>query len=318
MKSKNLLLGALMGLALGQVSVAQEIAKPLSSLGAASVSRKVACHGVSAVPMTADQEQALPMTMVATLKCNDEVVVLAEDEGYTVKVRTADGKTGFIARLYLAPAPDSREVAVAHPSESAAVVNGVARWQLGTPGSDELSNNGTATESLTVNGVTVQVSLQDTGWKLRANVAIANDGLDHVSINPARFTLSSISPTAHRLAYEDPRQMAKALNHQILWTSASAFAPAGAAQFNGSGAHVANVGYKTPVAPPAGTSATALITSPSAELHGVVLHEGAILPSNKVEGSVWFERDKKAEQLVLRVPVNGVTFEFPLSFNHDK
>jgi hypothetical protein len=33
---------------------------------------------------------------------------------------------------------------------------------------------------------------------------------------------------------------------------------------------------------------------------------------------VWFDRDAKSSQLLLRVPVDGIIFEFPLSFNHEK
>ena len=55
--------------------------------------------------------------------------------------------------------------------------DGVASWILDTPGSERFFSEGLLVESLTVNGVTVQVSLQDTGWKLLANVAVANNSL---------------------------------------------------------------------------------------------------------------------------------------------
>jgi hypothetical protein len=55
---------------------------------------KINCPGVRSVPMTADPEQSLPLQVIATLKCGEDIAVLANDEGYTVKIQTADGKIG--------------------------------------------------------------------------------------------------------------------------------------------------------------------------------------------------------------------------------
>ncbi len=56
--------------------------------------------------MTSDAEQSLPLQVVATLKCGEEVTVLANDEGYTVKVKNADGKIGYVAAaMYLKKIP---------------------------------------------------------------------------------------------------------------------------------------------------------------------------------------------------------------------
>jgi len=54
------------------------------------------------------------------------------------------------------------------------------------------------------------------------------------------------------------------------------------------------------------------------QIHNTALRQGEVAPGAKSAGAVWFERDKKAEQLVLRVPVGQTIFEFPLSFNQDK
>src|SRR5260370_5191518 len=57
---------------------------------------KINCPGVPNVPMTSDAEQSLPLQVVATLKCGEEVTVLANDEGYTVKAKNADRKIGYV------------------------------------------------------------------------------------------------------------------------------------------------------------------------------------------------------------------------------
>jgi len=48
------------------------------------------------------------------------------------------------------------------------------------------------------------------------------------------------------------------------------------------------------------------------------LRECSLKPNEKTAGAVWFERDAKSNQFILRVPVGAVIFEFPLSFNHEK
>jgi hypothetical protein len=323
MKSKLMIFGAVAGLALAQASLAQEVSKPLASVGNASATGKISCHGITSVPMTLDAEQALPMNIIATLNCGEEVAILSDFEGYTVGVRTADGKTGYVARMYVAkPAP-----APAKPpshADSANLQNGVARWQPGTKGSEQFNGNGLLVESLTVNGVTVQVSLQDTGWKLRADVAVANDGANHVSVTPSHFTLDEIRPTAKSLAYQDPKHLAKAVNHQILWTAASA-APA-------AGPQISNAAYHMPVYSSALSpnylaqheAAVQLVSehkaefNPSSQINVVALSDASLQPSQEAAGAVWFERDAKPKELLLRVPVGDVVFEFPLSFDHNK
>lgn len=323
MTKKLLIFGALAGLALAQVSPAQEVSKPLASLGSASAAAQISCHGITSVPMTLDPEQSLPMKIVANLNCGDEVAILSDLEGYTVNVRTSDGKNGYVARMFIAPPSQPAPRKPAHAG-SATVQNGVARWQSGSAGSEQLYTNGQLVESLTVNGVTVQVALEDTGWKLRADVAVANDGLGQVSFTPSHFTLDELFPNAKSLAYQDPKHLAKAMNHQILWTAASAAPEAGP--------HISNAAYRAPVYSSALSQnylaqhqATVQLVSerkaefnPASQINAVALSNAYLLPSQKAAGAVWFERDAKSRQLLLRVPVGDVFFEFPLSFDHNK
>jgi hypothetical protein len=319
MNRTSAVLAAVLCLWLAPSLQAQQITMPSSSLVSGSPQGKITCHGVSRIPMTSDVEQSLPMQIVARLNCGDTVAVLSDSDNYTVNVRTADGRMGYVARVYLEisdeiPAPQPPPQAV-----SAVAQNGVARWQPGGAGSDQFAAEDSAVESLTVNGVTVQVSLHDTGWKLRANVLISNAGSQHVYSNPARFTLVESAPIAKLLAHEDPEKLVHAATHQILWTSASAFAPDGHWTQSSPAAAPAIIptGYKVPTA--ANGSMPLSAHSPAAHNpKEAVFHESKIEPNQKAEGAVWFERDKKAEHLLLRVPVDGVIYEFPLSFNHDK
>lgn len=261
----------------------------------------IICRGIQNVPVTADAEQALPMQLVARLNCGDEVAILSDSEGYTMNIRTADGKDGYVARMYLSER--TANSAKDHPAAETVMDNGIARWQSGAPGSDQFFSGSSLVESLTANGITVQVSLQDTGWKLRATVAIANEGPEPVHFNPAGFTLDELKPRLRALAYQNPKELAKALTHQVYWTNASATAPASATYMNAV--------YKSSASVPATPN---YLAEAAQQVQSSVLQQGTVAPKDKSSGVVWFERDKNSQQLNLRIFVGDQIFEFPLSF----
>jgi hypothetical protein len=298
---KLLVLSTFVGLAVTLPAWAAENSG--SSLTTAPDARRstVTCRGVQNVPVTADAEQTLPMQLVARLNCGDEVAVLSDSEGYTLNIRTADGKYGYVARMYLSE--DSANLPKDHRAAEAVVDNGIARWQSGAPGSDQFFSDGSLVESLTANGITVQVSLQDTGWKLRANVAIANESAAPIHFDPAGFTLYELKPRLRTLAYQNPKELAKALTHQVYWTKASATAPASATYLNAV--------YKTSASVPATPN---YLAEAAQQVQSSELRPATFAPNEKSSGAVWFERDKNPQQLNLRIFVGDQIFEFPLSF----
>ena len=283
------------------------------------------CPGVRNVPMTADPQQSLPLQLIATLKCGDEVTVLANDEGYTVQIRTADGTIGYVAAMYLKKIPAARRPLTLN---SVNLKNGVARWQEGAPGCDHFMSNGILVESLTVNAVTVQVSLHDTGWKLRANVAIANGGSESVSIDPAKFILDEIGAAGKPLFYQDPAELAKNVTHQVLWTESIA-------EPLTTSPGATNAAYTSSFTPTASAPNYILqhqyaeenavrkegkqtLNNTAQQILALALKRGDVDPNDKVAGAVWFERGKNPKQLMLRIPIGSQTLEFPLSFNRQK
>jgi hypothetical protein len=319
-------LGALAGLALAQSAAAQQISKPLSSLAGNTVSGTILCRGGNAaIPMTADEEQSLPLHVVARLDCGQQVSLLSGSEGYTVNVRTADGKTGYVAWMNIAKG----EVANTQKPlrQSASVVDGVANWTAGTPGSERFYTEGLLVESLTANGVTVQVSLQDTGWKILANVAVANSSLEGINVVPSHITLSDLSESQLKksLAYQDPKKLRGAVNHQILWAQHNA-APSDNGYLVNAGFQTSDtLGRTTTVNYLANHQATVQAVSehkaefnPHSQMNVVALRETVVLPNQQVAGASWFNREGKREEMILRVPVGDVVYEFPFSFTNDK
>ena len=274
--------------------------------------------------MTADPEQSLPLQLVSNLKCGEEVEVLDNTEGYTAKVKSSDGKIGFVAVMYLKKYVPPHRVS---PAPSAEIENGIVRWQQGAPGCDHFMSNGIVVESLTANGITVQVSLHDTGWKLRANVGIANNSSEAVSVEPSRFVLDEIGPHGKPLFYQDPAELAKNVTHQVLWTESIAGPSGSRSQY----VTATNVEYRSSSTPPLSTQNYLLqhqnaeedavrnkgkqtLINTARQIQALALKPTTVAPSEKVAGAVWFERGRNPRQLILRVPFENQTFEFPLSF----
>ncbi|MGH9735559.1 MAG: hypothetical protein ACRD8A_13330 [Candidatus Acidiferrales bacterium] len=68
----------------------------------------IQCDGQAYVPVTSDEEQAIPLEVVDKAPCGSHVTVLSDPQGYTVMVRTAAGKVGYVARHQIAVEAESK------------------------------------------------------------------------------------------------------------------------------------------------------------------------------------------------------------------
>jgi hypothetical protein len=304
MRGRWMFTAAAMGLVLPTLSYAQsqDLAKPAPV--AVSLPWQINCHGLAGVPITADAMQTLPLQVVGTLHCGERVAVLSDAEGYTLNVRTAGGKTGYVASNYVVNSPSAKSASHVEPT-SAPTNNGVAHWRPGAKGCDQFNKNGLVVESLTTNGVTVQVSLQDTGSKLRANVAVGNSGALHVYVDPAGITLQSVGTHSKSLLNRDPAQLAKQTQRGGDMSS-----PASDAEFAPVFASANAVGRQ-----PVEDLAKPKVASVPDAFIAEALKKGSLRPEGRTWGAVWFDRDQNPGQYVMRVPVDNQVFEFPLSLN---
>jgi hypothetical protein len=323
---KSSLVGAVLLCAAFPALTAEE-----TNSGAAAVApiphATINCPGISSVPMTADAEQALPMRVVATLACEQPVAVIADNEGYTTRVRLSDGTEGYVARMYLNMNGGAASV-TARPADvqpvSASPVNNVVRWQAGTPGCDHFLVKGYIVESASAHGVTVQVSLQDSGWKLRATIAISNQAGETIEVLPVLVTLDELQPGLKPLLALDPAKLGHVVNHEMLWTQANA-QPSVSATAHFSEAHMTNASYRTS-SPNIFTDRTVPVSSntretsapASSELNSLALKHTKLASGQKTTGVIWFQRDPNARELSLRVPVGNLVFDFPMAFNQKK
>ena len=58
--------------------------------------------------------------------------------------------------------------------------------------------------------------------------------------------------------------------------------------------------------------------NPHSQMKNVALRETIVLPNQQLAGSSWFDRDSKLSDVVVRIPVGSLTYEFPFSFSHEK
>jgi hypothetical protein len=287
----------------------------------------VKCLGVTSIPVTSDAEQALPLHIVGSLACGDTVAVLSDREGYTAQIRTKDGQEGYVARIYLTT--DSSTPATmrkAQPS-SASPVNGVVRWAAGAPGCDEFLSHGRHVESITANGITVQVSLQDSGWKYRANVAVSNQSGEKVEVLPGIVTLDELQPNLRALLAINPEKLAHTPTHQVFWTLADAApAPSAVANYSASASGNDRLANRTSPVPDylnphlalASTHHVTFERSESIDVQSIALKPASVPSGQLTAGVMWFDRDSSAHELSLRVPVGDMVFDFAFSLEQKK
>jgi hypothetical protein len=317
--ARSVLLGSAFLLAALPAAASDEAVAPVA---APAVRATMNCPGITSVPMTADAAQALPLHLVRNLSCGESVDILSDSEGYTVRVRSADGADGYVARMYLNMGGAAPASAADHQTLSATAVNNVVRWQAGAPGCDQFFSKGHTVESATANGVTVQVSLEDSGWKLRATVAVSNKGEEVVELFPVLISLDELQPNLKSLLAQDPAKLSHVVNHQVLLTQANAQpSPSAVAYHKNTTPAASTATYHLPTpdyfsehSVQTSDSNHAAIVPSAAELRSLALKDTKLASGQKTAGVMWFERDANAHELSLRVPVGDLVFDFPLSF----
>lgn len=225
------------------------------------------------------------------------------------------------------------------------------RWKRGSEGMDAILRDGAEYVSTTHNGVQVVAALFDTGWKTRVELAVSNVGEHRFDFHPETIELELQAPKQEALAYNEPEKLMKSLDRRARWSAALNQAAANAStreektttttsgavngeyrDFNTwrSGTvygtyHETSETTKTVPDEQAQRQAAERIAQIRrstgdniAFIQSATLRPNTVIPGNQLVGVVWFDREKKMEELVLRVPINGEVFEFPFRFNRKK
>jgi len=214
----------------------------------------------------------------------------------------------------------------------------VIAWAPGATGCDSIFSGGARYKTITTEDVYVSVSLQDTGWKLRADIYVRNKGLDRLDVLPEMVSLSVVSPEPKNLEYQEPGQLAKSVQKKARWASFFGNLAAGlqtqrvTSTTSGSASGYASDNEGNWTSGTASGSATTETTIPDyaaqeraaqqsarnmqtaqdavTYLYAIALRANTIGPGGDVYGAVFFERNKDPK-LVLRVKLAATTYEFP-------
>jgi hypothetical protein len=158
---------------------------------------------------------------------------------------------------------------------------------------------GKAVFTVTRDGVTVEASFEDTGSDIQADIRIVNSSDQPVDVDPSSFVFEITSPKVKVLAVEKPEKVAER------WLTSLRM------DRTGIGAHL--VVHSTAPDPrelQAREQAQAVL--------GGALRKGPLAPHTGRSGRVYFERQKKKVESVLRVPIEKDTFEFAVKWVNDR
>jgi len=102
---------------------------------------EINCRNQLYVSLLAEPEQVFPLKLVATVQCHEAVVVVSDPEAYYLKIRTADGKVGYVSYLdiKLLPAVPPKPAAAplpAAPANPAPAATNAAPVAASTPAAD--------------------------------------------------------------------------------------------------------------------------------------------------------------------------------------
>ena len=73
-------------------------------------------------------------------------------------------------------------------------------------------------ETINAAGLRVEVTLRDTGSKMRADVFIENHRGDRVEVRPEQFRLAITDPSYKELKYNDPDRLARSIQRRAAWS----------------------------------------------------------------------------------------------------
>ena len=156
----------------------------------------------------------------------------------------------------------------------------IVTWKPGDAASGETIKDRQTIRTLTRDGVAVSATITRDEDLLWADVTISNRSKRRLDVYPQAFTLTEVAPKQIQLGYRTPEDVARKMT----------------ADSRRLGALMARRSTRKPE--------DILIRA---------LREIALVPGQDVAGSIFFDRDEKAKEVVLRIPTSGITFEVPLS-----
>jgi hypothetical protein len=216
-------------------------------------------------------------------------------------------------------------------------------WSDGGPGCGRSLFDGHVVKIIDTGAYRVEVSLNDTGWKMRADILIVNRSSQQVDVHPEQFRLTE---NGKELKYLDASALARAVNRKALWARmGAAMSSAGAAmQTQTSTSQTTETGTVTATGPGGmaqgtyGGVSTTTTTTPDYDaqrraaaqaaqvnanvedaisyMQSIVLRPNTIFPAHQIYGAAFFDHvSKNAKHTLLSITVGAVDFRFPFDWH---
>lgn len=219
-------------------------------------------------------------------------------------------------------------------------------WTPSCKTCDAVYVDGNLYRSVTAEGLSVGAAIKDTGAFLRAHVIVSNKTSQRVTVRPEIIKLFIVAPKTHEVAYVTPEkvarrvvfgaEMANAIDAGVAAATAqqtqttSQSTTTGSVSASGTGGYASGT-YRE-------TTTTTTTTSPKiqpgvqAQLQANAqrrlasanvtaddiiknsLKANTLMAGEEIDGWVYFQRDKKAEGVVLLVILDDQIFELPFHF----
>ncbi len=148
----------------------------------------------------------------------------------------------------------------------------------------------------------VMVSISTEGAYTRADISILNNDGFPININPDDFRVEVLSPKPHVLAYVAPASL-----QSVSPEPPAVEPPAPLELAKADPAHPLNIDELY------AAKKKQIVLQEAADRAAAQrnLIAGAVKPSQIVRGRVYFERDKRATQVYLTIPIAGMVYQFP-------
>jgi hypothetical protein len=224
-------------------------------------------------------------------------------------------------------------------ADLAASREATVRWTDGSSYSKAFLSAGHTVRLIVTESLAVLAFIESTDDPLRIQMYFVNKSQRPFDVIPDNFTLAVVEPKANvrPLPYLSPKQVVKKIENEAAWQmiaeaiSSASRAIAGATttatsatvtawDARGKSAYGTYNGITKTYDNAANqqqTAATMARISDASEAQMLRQTTGAVLPNTVFPGQeyggvVHFKREKRAQLMILRVPVGGQTFEFPL------
>lgn len=177
--------------------------------------------------------------------------------------------------------------------------------------------NGETIEQLTLRGVTVTISLNDTGKFNQLGVFVSNSSPDAVNVLPSSFTLRQTSPTDVDLALKSESEIQRIAGKHALWTHVA------------SGVTSSVTYMKERMAGEDGQSSEAVVQDYDSQARWLArvddlgkrgdtktlvrsyLRSTTVFPGSKLSGVLWFDRADGFASGTVKVALGSRIYAFP-------